>query len=74
MKAMKPLVILRHIPRSDWPSKHHRSLAQVARTEALLAKRQAGKLLLNIELQELGLLLDKAQSNNPPEDEKAGAA
>lgn len=57
----------------DW-AKTHRTLAQVDRTSALLAKMHAGHLLLNIEQCELSLLLDKARRNNPPEGDGSAAA
>ena len=58
-----------------FPFFQHRTLAQVRRTEALLARAAAGSLLLNAEHCELLALITRARQNNPPPaDEKAGAA
>ena len=60
-------------PFPDW-ARNHRTLQEVARTDALLITVRDGKLLLNIEKCELEVLLIKAKRNNPPADGQAGAA
>lgn len=50
------------IPAEPFPFMRHRTLAQVARTDALLAKSA----LVKIEAEELRLLIDKAKRHNPP--------
>jgi hypothetical protein len=61
-------------PFPDW-ARQHRTLAQVARTEELLAKANAGReRFTHAETSELGNLLKKFYRHNPPPDEKAGAA
>lgn len=63
------------IPAEPFPFMRHRTLAQVARTEALVAKLATGDPIPQIDRHELSLLLAKAKRHNPPPTpDKAGAA
>lgn len=60
----------RRIPRDPFPFTGHRTLAEVARTDAL---RTAQRKLVAIELEELRLLEAKAARHNPPPAPEAAA-
>lgn len=56
---------------NPFPFRAHRTLAQVARTDALLAKIRTPEKLLAIEVHELKLLLPKVVAHNPPREDAA---
>ena len=61
-------------PFPDW-AKTHRTLGEVARTDALLAKAEAGRQkFTRAEAGEFGRLMQKAYRNNPPSSESETAA
>lgn len=61
------------IPSDAFPFMRHRTLAEVARTDALLAKAER-ETLVSLEAHELALLLPKARHNNPPPEDDGQAA
>lgn len=61
--------------RRGFPWRTHRTQAQIIRTEALLAKADAGREKLTPqEVAEFGNLLKKAYQNNPPPSPKEDTA
>lgn len=60
------------VPRDPFPFTSHRTLAQVARTDELLAKIRSPEKLVELERHELSLLLSKTIAHNPPPDGDEG--
>jgi hypothetical protein len=62
------------VTRQRFPFFSHRTLREVARTEALIAKSDARQKFTHDERSEFGLLIKKARAHNPPPPDRDAVA